>query len=90
MKATISTIPSLPIDIDGVVAKRLKIPYSPPKRTAMVKIKPSRTVDCIFGGFRYGSNSKVVGSLLLGLYDDEGLLDHVGSTANIAVADRAD
>jgi ATP-dependent DNA ligase len=77
-------------DIDGVVAKRLDMPYTPGERTAMVKIKPSRTVDCVVGGFRYGTNSKVVGSLLLGLYDAEGLLDHVGFTANIAVADRAE
>ena len=77
-------------DIDGVVAKRLDMPYTPGERTAMVKIKPSRTVDCVVGGFRYGSKSKVVGSLLLGLYDEEGQLDHVGFAANIPTAGRAE
>ena len=75
-------------DMDGVVAKRLDMPYTPGERTAMVKIKPARTADCVVGGFRYGSKSKLVGSLLLGLYDDGGLLNHVGFTANIPAADR--
>jgi ATP-dependent DNA ligase len=76
-------------DMDGVVAKRLDMPYTPGERTAMVKIKPARTADCVVGGFRYGSKSKLVGSLLLGLYDDEGSLNHVGFTANIPAVDRA-
>lgn len=55
----------------------------------MRKIKRIRSVDCVVGGFRYGSNSKTVGSLLLGLYDDAGLLHHVGFTSNTPRADRA-
>jgi ATP-dependent DNA ligase len=69
-------------DMDGVVAKRLDMPYTPGERSAMVKIKPARSADCVVGGFRYGSKSKLVGSLLLGLYDEEGSLNHVGFTAN--------
>jgi ATP-dependent DNA ligase len=65
------------------------MPYTPGERTAMVKIKPARTVDCVVGGFRYGSKSKVVGSLSLELSDEAGLLDPVGFTANIPLSDRA-
>lgn len=72
---------------DGVVAKRLDGPYEPGER-AMVKIKPRRTADCVVGGFRYESGSREVGSLLLGLYDDEGRLDHVGFTATISDRER--
>ena len=74
--------------LDGVIAKRRGDPYAPGKRT-MVKVKQRRTADCVVGGFRYGSNHKQVGSLLLGLYDEAGLLDHVGYTSSIAAADRA-
>ena len=74
-------------DIDGVVAKRLDGPYEPGQR-AMRKIKPLRTADCVVGGFRYGSNTNLVGSLLLGLYNETGLLDHVGFTSAIAERDR--
>ena len=55
----------------------------------MQKFKQLRTADCVVGGFRYGSNTDVVGSLLLGLYDDDGLLHHVGFTSNIPRDDRA-
>ena len=75
--------------LDGVVAKRVDMTYASGERTAMQKVKRMRTADCVVGGFRYGTNSKVVGSLLLGLYDDEGLLHHVGFTSNIPRADRA-
>ena len=75
--------------LDGVIAKRLADPYAPGKR-AMVKVKQRRTADCVVGGFRYGSKHKEVGSLLLGLYNDAGLLDHVGYTSSIAAKDRAD
>jgi ATP-dependent DNA ligase len=54
----------------------------------MLKVKRLRTADCVVGGFRYGVDSKEVASLLLGLYNDEGLLDHVGFTSSIAKADR--
>ena len=69
--------------IDGIVAKRLDAAYRSGDRTGMQKYKRVRTADCVVGGFRYGSKSRVVGSLLLGLYDDEGLLHHVGFTSNI-------
>src|SRR5262249_22150204 len=62
--------------LDGVIAKRLDLPYKPGER-AMLKVKCLRTADCVVGGFRYASNDRVVGSLLLGLYDDAGLLHHV-------------
>jgi ATP-dependent DNA ligase len=55
----------------------------------MVKVKRQRTADCVVGGFRYASNSDRVGSLLLGLYDSEGRLDHVGFTATIPARERA-
>jgi ATP-dependent DNA ligase len=73
---------------DGVVAKRIDQPYQPGER-AMVKVKRLRTADCVVGGFRYLSGSRQVGSLLLGLYDGEGRLDHVGFTSTIANEDRA-
>jgi ATP-dependent DNA ligase len=76
------------IGTDGVVAKRMDEPYRPGER-AMVKVKRIRTADCVVGGFRYGSGTKLVGSLLLGLYDHAGLLHHVGFTSSIARADRA-
>ena len=69
--------------IDGIVAKRLDAAYRSGDRTGMQKYKRVRTADCVVGGFRYGSKTRVVGSLLLGLYDDEGLLHHVGFTSNI-------
>jgi len=74
--------------LDGVVAKRRDAPYLPGER-AMLKVKQLRTADCVVGGFRYAAKEKVVGSLLLGLYDDRGLLDHVGFTSAIAAAEKA-
>jgi ATP-dependent DNA ligase len=68
-------------NLDGVIAKRLDFPYATGERTAMVKVKNIRTADCVVGGFRYASGSKLIGSLLLGLYDDAGLLNHVGFTS---------
>jgi ATP-dependent DNA ligase len=73
--------------LDGVIAKRLDLPYRPGER-AMVKVKQRRTADCVVGGFRYGSKTRQVGSLLLGLYDEAGLLNHVGFTSSIAARDR--
>jgi ATP-dependent DNA ligase len=75
--------------LDGVIAKRLDLPYRPGER-AMIKVKHRRTADCVVGGFRYASKGKLVGSLLLGLYDEAGLLNHVGFTSSIAAKDRAD
>jgi ATP-dependent DNA ligase len=74
--------------LDGVIAKQLDQPYQPGER-AMVKVKQRRTADCVVGGFRYASKSKLVGSLLLGLYDEAGKLNHVGYTSSIAAKDRA-
>jgi ATP-dependent DNA ligase len=74
--------------LDGVIAKRRDDPYRPGKRS-MVKVKQRRTADCVVGGFRYGTKTREVGSLLLGLYDDTGLLNHVGYTSSIAAKDRA-
>ncbi len=73
--------------LDGVVAKKLDGRYQAGKR-AMLKVKRLRTADCVVGGFRYEADSKLVGSLLLGLYDSDGKLDHVGFTSAIADADR--
>ena len=73
--------------LDGVVAKRSDGPYFPGER-AMLKVKRLRTADCVVGGFRYESGSNQVGSLLLGLYNKEGKLDHVGFTATITNAER--
>ena len=73
--------------LDGVIAKRLDEPYRAGER-AMVKVKQRRTADCVVGGFRYGKSGGTVGSLLLGLYDEAGLLDHVGFTSSIAAKDR--
>src|ERR1700736_6841988 len=72
---------------DGVIAKRLDLSYQSGNRDGMQKIKNFRSADCVVGGFRYATNKlngkKVVGSLLLGLYDDDGLLHHVGFTSAI-------
>jgi ATP-dependent DNA ligase len=72
---------------DGVVAKRLDGKYLSGER-AMIKVKRLRTADCVVGGFRYLSGGDEVGSLLLGLYNAEGLLDHVGFTSTIAKDER--
>jgi len=67
--------------LDGVIAKRLDLPYRSGVRDGMQKIKTLKTADCVVGGFRYASKRRAVGSLLLGLYDEEGLLNHVGFIA---------
>ena len=74
--------------LDGIIAKQRDAPYAAGTRDAMVKVKNFRSADCVVGGFRYGTNSKLVGSLLLGLYDDGGLLHHVGFTSSIARTER--
>jgi ATP-dependent DNA ligase len=76
--------------LDGVVAKRDDLPYQSGNRSGMQKIKRFRSADCVVGGFRYGTGNKLVGSLLLGLYDDGGLLNHVGFTSSIAAKDKRD
>ena len=74
--------------LDGVVAKRLDEPYRAGER-AMLKIKSLRSADCVVGGFRYATAKREVGSLLLGLYNGQGLLDHVGFTSAIDDDERA-
>ncbi len=73
---------------DGVVAKELDCVYASGDRTAMRKIKRIRTADCVVGGFRYASKGGEVGSLLLGLYDDDGKLNHVGFTSSFTAPER--
>ena len=75
-------------DLDGVVAKRLDLPYRPGERDGMVKVKRRRTADCVVGGYRYASKGGGIGSLLLGLYDEEGRLHHVGVSASFTAARR--
>jgi hypothetical protein len=74
--------------LDGVVAKPLDGVYAPDKRT-MLKVKHARTVDCVVGAFRWHKSGPVVGSLVLGLHDDEGRLQHVGVAASFPMARRA-
>ena len=69
--------------LDGIIAKRVDLPYQSGERTGMQKIKKLRSADCVVGGFRYASAGKVIGSLLLGLYDKDGLLHHVGFTSSL-------
>ena len=73
--------------LDGVIAKRLDLEYRPGER-AMIKVKQQRTADCVVGGFRYAEKKREVGSLLLGLFDEEGLLHHVGFTSALKAEDR--
>ena len=74
--------------LDGVVVKPLELPYMPGKR-AMIKVKHTRTADCVVAGFRWHKTGKgIVGSLLLGLYDDSGVLQHVGVTSSFTMAKR--
>jgi ATP-dependent DNA ligase len=79
---------SLGTGLDGVMAKRLDLPYQSGERTGMQKFKRMRTAECVVGGFRYGAKERVVGSLLLGLFDDAGLLNHVGFASNIKAAEK--
>lgn len=73
---------------DGVMAKPLDLPYQQDKRV-MWKVKHERTADCVVAGFRWHKDGETVGSLLLGLYDDEGTLHHVGVASSFAAALRA-
>jgi ATP-dependent DNA ligase len=74
--------------LDGVIAKPLGQPYRSGER-AMLKVKQHRTADCVVGGFRRAKDGPLVASLLLGLYDEAGLLNHVGFTSALANLDRA-
>jgi ATP-dependent DNA ligase len=77
------------VGFDGVVAKVADEPYHSGDRKAMVKVKRLRTADCVVGGFRYATKGGVVGSLLLGLHDSEGKLNHVGFTSSFTAEARA-
>lgn len=75
-------------NLDGVIAKLRNSSYGAGERTAMVKVKRIRSADCVVGGFRYAEGRRVVGSLLLGLYDSAGLLHHVGFTSSFTESER--
>jgi ATP-dependent DNA ligase len=77
--------------LDGVMAKPIGAPYQPNKR-AMIKVKHARTAECVVAGFRWykGGKGTLVGSLLLGLYDDEGVLHHTGICGSFTQARRAE
>jgi ATP-dependent DNA ligase len=75
-------------DLDGIIAKELDAPYRSGERSGMQKIKSTRTADCVIGGFRYASKGKVIGSLLLGLYDESGKLNHVGFCSGLKSDER--
>jgi len=73
--------------LDGVVAKSVSLPYRADERV-MIKVKHERTADCVVAGFRWHKSGPIVGSLLLGLYDDDGVLHHLGVTAAFSMARR--
>lgn len=72
---------------DGVIARREELPYSPGQRV-MVKIKHGRTAECVVGGYREGKTPGTVGSLLLGLYDEQGTFHHVGHTSSFSAKEK--
>ena len=76
------------VGLDGVVAKKLDEPYRSGERSAMRKVKRIRTAECVVGGFRWAQKGGEVGSLLLGLYDDDGLLHHVGFSSSFTRDER--
>ena len=69
------------IGLDGVIAKRTDLPYLPGSRDGVVKVKPEKTADCVVVGLRWKSRPDRIATILLGLYDDEGDIDYVGSAA---------
>ncbi|MBG6067133.1 ATP-dependent DNA ligase [Micromonospora ureilytica] len=75
--------------LDGLIVKPADLPYEPGKRL-MFKVKHARTADAVVAGFRWHKSGPVVGSLLLGLYDDAGVLHHVGVSASFSMARRAE
>jgi ATP-dependent DNA ligase len=74
--------------LDGIIAKRTDMSYQSGTRDGMVKVKNYRSADCVVGGFRYNEGKRTVGSLLLGLYDDAGLLNHVGFTSSLNATEK--
>ncbi|QXG76501.1 ATP-dependent DNA ligase [Modestobacter sp. L9-4] len=75
--------------LDGVIAKRGDQPYSPDQRV-LAKVKHVRTADCVVAGFRWHKSGPIVGSLLLGLYDDDGTLQHIGVAASFTTKRRGE
>ena len=75
--------------LDGVVAKAADLPYGPDQRL-MTKVKHVRTADCVVAGFRWHKSGPIVGSLLLGLYNDAGDLQHIGVAASFPMKRRAE
>jgi ATP-dependent DNA ligase len=67
--------------LDGVIAKRLDLPYRPGERDAVMKVKPYKTADCVVVGVRWKAKPSQLATVLLGLYDDDGEIDYVGSAA---------
>jgi ATP-dependent DNA ligase len=74
--------------LDGVVAKRLGVPYRPGSREAVVKVKEHKTADCVVAGVRWKKGTKAIATLLLGLFDEAGHLDYVGSAAVAASKEK--
>ncbi|MBV9149524.1 MAG: ATP-dependent DNA ligase [Candidatus Eremiobacteraeota bacterium] len=74
--------------LDGIIAKDLDSPYASGERTAAVKVKRMRTADCVIGGYRKSKDGKAIGSLLLGLYEDDGTLDYVGFTSGFSASEK--
>jgi ATP-dependent DNA ligase len=77
------------LGLDGVVAKRLGVPYLPGSRDGVVKVKENKTADCVVVGFRFKGSRDSIATLLLGLYREDGELDYVGSCA-VAAKSRAE
>ncbi len=73
--------------LDGVIARRQELPYLPGKRV-MVKVKHGRTADCVVGGYRAGKAENTIGALLLGMYDEAGVLHHVGHTSSFTAKQK--
>ncbi len=73
--------------LDGVIARREELPYRPGERV-MVKVKHGRTADCVVGGYRDGKTPGTVGALLLGMYDEAGVLHHVGHTSSFTARQK--
>lgn len=77
------------LGLDGVIAKRLGVPYLPGSREGMVKVKEHKSADCVVVGLRWKGDEREIATLLLGLYGESGRLDYVGSCA-VAARSRAD
>lgn len=74
--------------LDGIIGKLLDEPYHSGDREGMIKVKHLKEADCVVGGFRYGTGTKSISTLLLGLYDDEGVLNHIGHCSSFNEKER--